>query len=127
MDNNLFYNIAASNGIFRTHALKSVYIRNNVLWAEDGSYDSNIKMFKANIGTKENPYSDFAGASSDNYCYGNLGEADWSISDAACRGPLTNVTTLTETPIATADTATGTFTLTSTYSAYGPQPMPIPM
>ncbi len=127
MDNNLFYNIAASNGIFRTHALKSVYIRNNVLWAEDGTYSSNIKMFKANIGTNTTPYTDFAGASSDNYCYGDLGEKEWSISDAACRGPLTNVTTLTETPIATADIATGTFTLTSTYSAYGPQPMPIPM
>ena len=126
MDNNLFYNIAASNGIFRTHALKSIYIRNNVLWAEDGNYSSNIKMFKANSGTDDNP-SVFEGASSNNYCYGNLGSKKWSISDAACRGPLTNVTTLTETPIATAHTATGTFTLTSTYSAYGPQPMPIPM
>ncbi len=126
MDNNLFYNIAASNGIFRTYALKSIYIRNNVLWAEDGTYSSNIKMFKANSGTDDNP-SVFEGASSNNYCYGNLGSKKWSISDAACRGPLTNVTTLTETPIDTADTATGTFTLTSTYSAYGPQPMPIPM
>ena len=126
MDNNLFYNIAASNGIFRTHALKSIYIRNNVLWAEDGTYSSNIKMFKANSGTDDNP-SVFEGASSNNYCYGNLGSKKWSISDAACRGPLTNVTTLTEPPIDPADTATGTFTLTTTYSAYGPQPMPIPM
>ena len=51
MDNNLFYNIAASSGIFRTHILKSVSIRNNILWAKDGSYGSNIKMFKANMFT----------------------------------------------------------------------------
>ncbi|MBQ2200457.1 MAG: hypothetical protein II415_09190, partial [Bacteroidaceae bacterium] len=31
MDNNLFYNMPNGNGLFRTHYLKSIYIRNNIL------------------------------------------------------------------------------------------------
>lgn len=120
MDNNLFYNIAASNGIFRTHLVKSIYIRNNILWAADGSYGSNIKMFKAN-GLSSSTVDSFEGASSNNYCFGDLGQRTWTISDAACRGPLTNVTVLDSNPIASFDTSTGEFTLESTYAAYGPQ------
>lgn len=123
MDNNLFYNIAASNGIFRTHILKSIYIRNNILWAADGSYSSNVKMFKANIGTSEVP-AVFDGASSDNYCFGNLGEKEWTISDMASRGPLTNVTVLESNPIASFNTSTGEFELVSEYKAFGPQIQP---
>lgn len=120
MDNNLFYNIAASNGIFRTHYLKSIYIRNNILWAKDGSYSSNIKMFKANLNVAS-ASSVFEGASSNNYCFGDLGSKSWSISDTACRGPLTNVTVLDSTPISSFDDSTGEFVLTSTYQTYGPQ------
>ncbi len=122
MDNNLFYNIAAGNGIFRTHTVKSIYIRNNILWAKDGNYGSNIKLFKANMFNNTSPAStdSFEGASSNNYCFGNLGEKDWSICDAACRGPLTNVTVLDSNPIESFDTSTGKFTL-SAYAAYGPQ------
>lgn len=123
MDNNLFYNIGASNGIFRTHILKSVYIRNNILWAADGSYASNIKMFKANTGTAEAP-AEFEGASSDNYCFGNLGEKEWTISDMACRGPLTNVTILESNPIKSFNTGTGEFELVSAYKAFGPKIQP---
>ena len=123
MDNNLFYNIAASSGIFRTHILKSVSIRNNILWAKDGSYGSNIKMFKANIGTEENP-AQFEGVSSDNYCFGNLGEKTWTISDQVCRGPLSDVTILDSNPIASFNEATGEFTLVSAYAAFGPQVQP---
>ena len=123
MDNNLFYNIAASNGIFRTHTLKSIYIRNNILWATDGSYGSNIKMFKANMFTNTSPAStdSFEGASSDNYCFGDLGEKTWTISDSACRGPLTNVSVLETTPIESFNTSTGNFTLVSAYTGFGPQ------
>lgn len=120
MDNNLFYNIAASNGIFRTHYLKSIYIRNNILWAKDGSYSSNIKMFKANLNVAS-ASSVFEGASSNNYCFGDLGSKSWTISDTACRGPLTNVTVLDSTPISSFDDSTGEFVLTSTYQTYGPQ------
>ncbi|MBO7603324.1 MAG: DUF4957 domain-containing protein [Bacteroidales bacterium] len=127
MDNNLFYNIAASNGIFRSHTVKSVNIRNNILWAKDGSYSSNIKMFKANMFTGDAPATpdSFAGSSSDNYCFGNLGEKEWTISDSACRGPLTNVTTLDSNPIASFNTATGEFELVSAYKAFGPQIQPL--
>ena len=60
--------------------------------------------------------------SSDNYCFGNLGEKQkWTISDSACRGPLTEVVTLDSNPIESFDTTTGEFTLVSAYSAYGPQ------
>ncbi len=123
MNNNLFYNIAASNGIFRTHTLKSIYIRNNILWATDGSYGSNIKMFKANMFTNTSPANadSFEGASSDNYCFGDLGEKTWTISDSACRGPLTNVSVLETTPIESFNTSTGEFTLVNAYAAYGPQ------
>ena len=123
MDNNLFYNIAASSGIFRTHTVKSIYIRNNILWAKDGSYGSNIKMFKANMFTDDLPAStdSFEGASSNNYCFGKLGEKDWTICDAACRGPLTNVAILDSNPIASFNTSTGEFTLESAYATYGPQ------
>ncbi len=123
MDNNLFYNIAASSGIFRTHTLKSISIKNNVLWAKDGSYGSNIKMFKANIGTEEKP-AEFEGSSSDNYCFGDLGEKTWTISDQVCRGPLTDVTILDSTPIASFNAATGEFELVSAYKAFGPQIQP---
>ncbi|MBP5559221.1 MAG: DUF4957 domain-containing protein [Bacteroidales bacterium] len=123
MDNNLFYNIAASSGIFRTHILKSVSIRNNILWAKNGSYSSNIKLFKANIGTEENP-AQFEGVSSDNYCFGDLGEKTWTISDQVCRGPLTDVTILDSNPIASFNDATGEFTLVSAYKAFGPQIQP---
>ena len=127
MDNNLFYNIAASNGIFRSHTVKSVNIRDNILWAKDGSYSSNIKMFKANMFTGDAPATpdSFAGSSSDNYCFGNLGEKEWTISDSACRGPLTNVTTLDSNPIASFNTATGEFELVSAYKAFGPQIQPL--
>jgi len=120
MDNNLFYNMPNANGLFRTHYLKSIYIRNNILWAEDGSYGSNAKMFKANLAVAS-AAAEFAGASSDNYCYGNLGTKKWTISDSACRGPLTEVTTLDSTPIESFNTSTGEFTLVSAYADYGPQ------
>lgn len=121
MDNNLFYNMPNGNGLFRTHYLKSIYIRNNILWAEDGTYSSNAKMFKANLAVAD-AAAVFRGASSDNYCYGNLGSGKkWTISDSACRGPLTDVTTLDSNPIASFDTTTGEFTLVSEYASYGPQ------
>ena len=123
MDNNLFYNIASSNGIFRTYYVKSAYIRNNVLWAQDGSYGSNIKMFKLNLKVAE-ATSVFTGASSDNYCFGDLGEKSWSISDSDYRGPLTNVTTLSTNPIASFSTSTGEFELVNAYKLYGPQLQP---
>ncbi|MBP5521519.1 MAG: hypothetical protein J6X82_03775, partial [Bacteroidales bacterium] len=63
--------------------------------------------------------------SSDNYCFGNLGEKEWIISDSACRGPLTNVTTLDSNPIASFNTATGEFELVSAYKAFGPQIQPL--
>lgn len=128
MDNNLFYNIAASNGIFRTHYLKSIYIRNNILFAKDGSYSNNIKMFKANLNVAA-ASSVFSGASSNNYCYGNLGESGWSISDSACRGPLSNVTDVTTTPgvnpVLSFNQTTGEFVLSGDYSAYGPRLQPM--
>lgn len=123
MDNNLFYNVPNGNGLFRTHYLKSAYIRNNVLWAQDGSYSSNSKMFKTNL-TVADAGAAFEGASSDNYCYGNLGTKSWTISDANCRGPLTDVTTLDSTPIASFVTSTGVFELVSPYDTFGPQLQP---
>lgn len=124
MDNNLFYNVPNGNGLFRTHYLKSVYIRNNVLWAQDGSYSSNSKMFKTNLTVASAAGGAFEGASSDNYCYGSLGEKSWTISDADCRGPLTNVTTLDANPIASFITSTGEFELIPAYASYGPQLQP---
>lgn len=120
IDNNLFYNIAASSGIFRTHYLKSIYIRNNILWAVNGTYNSNIKMFKANLKTADASVV-FEGGSSDNYCYGDLGGKSWTISDSDCRGPLTNVTTITTDPIQSFDAATGAFVIINDYKSYGPQ------
>ena len=121
MDNNLFYNMPNGNGLFRTHYLKSIYIRNNILWAADGTYSSNAKMFKANLAVAD-AATVFEGASSDNYCYGSLGSGKkWTISDAACRGPLTEVTTLDSNPIASFDTSTGEFSLVPAYAAHGPQ------
>lgn len=124
MDNNLFYNVPNGNGLFRTHYLKSAYIRNNVLWAQDGTYSSNSKMFKTNLAVNNAEGGAFAGGSSDNYCYGNLGSKSWTISDSNCRGPLTNVTTLASDPIASFVTSTGVFELVSPYDKYGPQLQP---
>ena len=125
MDNNLFYNVAASNGIFRTYYVNSAYIRNNVLWAKDGTtYTSNIKLFGLNLETAK-ASSVFTGASSGNYCYGDLGGKAWAISDAKYRGPLTNVTTLSENPISSFNTSTGEFELTGAYSTFGPQLQPL--
>lgn len=124
MDNNLFYNVPNGNGLFRTHYLKSAYIRNNILWAQDGTYGSNSKMFKTNLTVANATGGAFAGASSNNYCYGNLGTKSWSISDSDCRGPLTNVTTLDSTPIKSFVTSTGVFELVSPYDTFGPQLQP---
>lgn len=129
MDNNLFYNVAAGNGIFRTYYVKSAYIRNNVLWAKDGSYASNIKLFGLNLATASSSEatkatSDFIGESSNNYCFGDLGEKSWSISDEKYRGPLTNVKTLDANPIASFNTSTGEFELIPAYASYGPQLQP---
>ena len=134
MDNNLFYNVAAGNGIFRTYYVKSAYIRNNVLWAKDseknGDYNSNIKLFGLNLKTVD-ASSVFTGSSSANYCFGALGknsdgskDLSWSISDAAYRGPLTNVTKLDTNPIASFNTSTGEFELIPAYASYGPQLQP---
>ena len=134
MDNNLFYNVAAGNGIFRTYYVKSAYIRNNVLWAKDseknGDYNSNIKLFGLNLKTVD-ASSVFTGSSSANYCFGALGknsdgskDLSWSISDAAYRGPLTNVTKLDINPIASFNTSTGEFELIPAYASYGPQLQP---
>ena len=130
MDNNLFYNIAASSGIFRTYYLQSVNIRNNVLWAKDGSYSSNIKLFGLNLATASSTESvkatfDFTGESSNNYCFGDLGTKSWSISDTKYRGPLTNVTTLDSNPIKSFDITSGVFELVDAYKAYGPQIQPM--
>lgn len=126
MDNNLFYNIAASNGIFRTHYIKSAYIRSNVLWAKDGTYSNNIKMFKLNLPVASATSGVFEGASSDNYCYGNLGSSSsWSISDSNCRGPLSNVTTLSANPIKSFNISSGVFELEDDYKTYGPQIQPM--
>lgn len=125
MDNNLFYNVPNGNGLFRTHYLKSAYIRNNVLWAQDGSYSSNSKMFKTNLTVASAAGGAFEGASSDNYCYGSLGDKkSWTISDADCRGPLTNVTTLDANPIASFNTSTGEFEMIPAYASYGPRLQP---
>ena len=124
MDNNLFYNVAASSGIFRTYYVNSVYIRNNVLWAKDGTYGSNIKLFGLNLETAD-ASSVFTGTSSNNYCYGDLGGKAWAISDAKYRGPLTNVTTLDTNPISSFNISTGEFELTGAYSTYGPQLQPL--
>jgi hypothetical protein len=124
MDNNLFYNVAASSGIFRTYYVNSAYIRNNVLWAKDGSYGSNIKLFGLNLETAK-ASSVFTGASSNNYCFGDLGTKSWTISDSKYRGPLTNVTTLDETPIESFNASTGVFELKAAYTTYGPQIQPL--
>ena len=129
MDNNLFYNVAASSGIFRTYYVNSAYIRNNVLWAKDGIYGSNIKLFGLNLATASSTEetkatSDFIGASSNNYCFGDLGTKSWSISDEKYRGPLTNVKKLDTNPIASFNTSTGEFELISEYATYGPQLQP---
>lgn len=134
MDNNLFYNVAAGNGIFRTYYVNTAYIRNNVLWAKDsennGDYNSNIKLFGLNLKTAD-ASSVFTGASSNNYCFGNLGknsdgtkDLSWSISDTVYRGPLTNVKKIDTNPIASFKTDTGEFELIPAYASYGPQLQP---
>ena len=123
MDNNLFYNVAASTGLFRTYYVKSAYIRNNILWAKEGT-SSDIYLFRLNIKTSE-ASKVFDGESSYNYCYGNL-SGTWSMAPSGYNGPLSEVVNLTSgtDPVSSFNTSTGEFVLIPAYASYGPQLQP---
>lgn len=123
MDNNLFYNVAASTGLFRTYYVKSAYIRNNILWAKEGT-SSDIYLFRLNKKTSE-ASKVFDGESSYNYCYGNL-SGTWSMAPSGYNGPLSEVVNLTSgtDPVSSFNISTGEFELIPAYASYGPQLQP---
>lgn len=125
MNNNLFYNVAASTGLFRTYYVKSANINNNILWAKEGT-SSDIYLFRLNL-TTASASKVFEGASSYNYCYGALSGKVWSMADPKYIGPLSEVENLTESgtdPIASFNPSTGEFELIPAYASYGPQLQP---
>ena len=126
LSNNLFYNIAASNGYFRSWNISSAEVNGNIAWiADDTSIGSNAKFIRFSQPTTDSPAT-FSGSASNNYCFGTLtGTSKWAISDAKDRSGLANVTTLASNPIASFDTATGVFELVDDYKAYGPQIQPM--
>lgn len=126
LSNNLFYNIAASNGYFRSWNISSAEVTGNIAWVADGTdIGSNAKFLKFGQPTNDNK-ANYAGTASDNYCYGTLaGGKSWTIADAKDKSGLSNVTTLDMNPIASFDTATGAFTLVDEYKEFGPQIQPL--
>lgn len=130
INNNLFYNVATASGYFKSFNIGSVEVKNNVLFAADGSDPgghSKILALSDSGGTSN--YSSNT-TCSNNYAFGALANSrSWTIADATYRvGNLVNPTLCGATPIDPAtNTATGTFVLTDDYDEYGPQPMPIPM
>lgn len=124
MNNNLFYNVAASTGLFRTYYVKSANINNNILWAKEGT-SSDIYLFRLNL-TTASASKVFEGASSYNYCYGAL-SGTWSMAPSSYIGPLSEVVNLTSSgpdPVSSFNTSTGEFELIPAYASYGPQLQP---
>lgn len=125
MENNLFYNVAAPNGIFRSYYVKSANINNNILWAKEGT-SSDIYLFRLNLKTSS-ASKVFDGDSSDNYCYGALSGKKWSMADLNYIGNLSEVVNLTSSgpdPVSSFNTSTGEFELIPAYASYGPQLQP---
>ena len=128
INNNLFYNVATSSGWFKSFNIGSVEVKNNVLFAVDGTdAGGNAKILAL---SDKNGTSNYSANTicNDNYYFGTL-SGSWTIADNTYRvGNLVNPSPATVNPIkASTDVATGKFVLTAAYSAYGPQPMPIPM
>lgn len=119
INNNLFYN-ACNAGTFKHNTIASATAKNNVFWVSDGTSlgDSNGKLFGmktaaaiASVDVK------------DNVAYGTLSPdgKKWTIADNTTNTGMEALEVATGDPIASADTATGTFTLVPAYTAYGPQ------
>lgn len=120
VSNNLFYNIIRAGSI-KYYQAKDVIATKNAFWVKDGtqigSKASNAKLFAFT----EAP-SGVSNTVTDNKAYGSLaGGKTWSISDSGVRGDMVNMKMFETDPIATADTANGTFTMASGYESYGPQ------
>ncbi len=130
INNNLFYNVATSSGWFKSFNIGSVEVKNNVLFAVDGTdAGGNAKILALSDSGGTSNYSANT-VCSDNYYFGTLdNNKNWTIADGTYKvGNLVNPSPATVNPIdASTDVATGKFVLTSSYSAFGPQPMPIPM
>ena len=124
MDNNLFYNVAAPYGIFRSYYVKSANINNNILWSKEGT-SSDIYLFRLNLKTSS-ASKVFDGESSNNYCYGAL-SGTWSMAPSSYLGPLSEVVNLPSSgpdPVSSFDPFTGEFELIPAYASYGPQLQP---
>lgn len=128
--NNLFYNVANNGALYRNYNMASFHFDNNILFAVDGAdAGGDAKVFHLGVANSDSYLGDHS--SNSNFAYGALANSKiWKIADNkfVTNTSLVNPTLIESNPIdASTDVATGKFVLTSTYSAYGPQPMPIPM
>ena len=117
IDNNLFYN-AVTGGVFKHKTIASATAKKNVFWAKDGTDPgANIKLWGMSSKVAI-PSVNVA----DNLAFGTLGNPrKWTIADNTVNTGMEAIKVELSNPIATADTATGTFIMASGYESYGPQ------
>lgn len=119
ISNNIFYN-TVNGGNFKHYSLDSATAKYNVFWAVDGTDPgANAKLFGMKAKEAFNNVD-----VTDNVAYGTLATGrKWVIADGTVDTGMEALVDLTEigNPIASADTATGTFVMAAGYESYGPQ------
>lgn len=117
MNNNLFYNTAAAGNI-KHNTLKKATVNYNMVWATDASgLNSNVKLFGM---TSKTAIPTVAVAN--NIGYGPVAAGKkWTIADGTVDTGMEAIIVPGTDPIASANTATGTFTMAAGYESYGPQ------
>lgn len=122
ISNNLFYN-AANSGIFKHQTIGKATAVKNVIWvADDTAFNANGKLFGIKTALEASNVN-----VTDNVAYGTLAPKSdstptkWVIADSTPSAGMTPIEVPDSSPIASADTATGTFVMAAGYESYGPQ------
>lgn len=122
ISNNLFYN-AANSGIFKHQTIGKATAVKNVIWvADDTAFNANGKLFGIKTALEASNVN-----VTDNVAYGTLAPKSdstptkWVIADSTPSAGMTPIEVPDSSPIASADTATGTFVMAAGYEDYGPQ------
>lgn len=128
--NNLFYNVATTDGLYRNHTVKTLKFDDNLFYSS-GSLEGNALILRFNSGSNTN-YSANKPSAKNNYSYGSIGGHDWVLcADGLMTSGMESISLLGSSPIETADVSTGNFVLTDAFTSahpgVGPQPMPAPL
>ena len=121
-ENNIFYNVASSGGLFKSYKLGEVIASKNLLWITDGQIaGGDAKLFGCSSKT---PPTVSSGVT-DNIAYGQpmkdaSNNSKWSVAESKVKGDMQDLTVLDEDPLESFDVATGSYVLKSSYASYGP-------